>query len=279
MYDQKKSLDLIKSSLKEDIGKGDITTSAIINNSDLGSAQIIVKQNGIIAGVDIVKTVFKLADSGLILDAFAEDGDNIFENMQVFRLSGNISSILRAERTALNFLAHLSGIATLTAKFVERVRDSGAKITDTRKTTPMLRTLEKYAVKCGGGVNHRMGLFDMILIKENHIRAAGGIGEAVSRVRKYLANNLINTIIEVETANLADVQEAVESKADRIMLDNMDLNTMRQAVDYIDGRAEVEASGGISLDTVAAVAQTGVDFISVGALTHSAPVLDFSLLL
>jgi len=279
MYDQKKSLDLIKSSLKEDIGKGDITTSAIINNSDLGSAQIIVKQNGIIAGVDIVKTVFKLADSGLILDAFAEDGDNIFENMQVFRLSGNISSILRAERTALNFLAHLSGIATLTAKFVERVRDSGAKITDTRKTTPMLRSLEKYAVKCGGGVNHRMGLFDMILIKENHIRAAGGIGEAVSRVRKYLANNLINTIIEVETANLADVQEAVESKADRIMLDNMDLNTMRQAVDYIDGRAEVEASGGISLDTVAAVAQTGVDFISVGALTHSAPVLDFSLLL
>ena len=188
-------------------------------------------------------------------------------------------SILKGERTALNLLAHLSGISTLTAKYVEEVKGTQAKITDTRKTTPLLRDLEKEAVRAGGGINHRMGLYDMVLIKDNHIQAAGGIREAVNKCKQYLGENKLNLKIEVETTNLNQVRDALACDVDQIMLDNMALNMIREAVNIISGRAVVEASGGISLKSIRSIAETGVDLISIGALTHSAPVFDFSLLL
>lgn len=271
--------ELILTTLAEDIGQGDITTSAIINNNKPAQAKIIAKEHGILAGLEIVKHTFSLLDDDVQFESHYNDGDGLKINDTVIKIEGAISSILKGERSALNFLAHLSGIATLTAKYVEKVQGTQAKIADTRKTTPLIRELEKEAVCSGGGVNHRMGLYDMILIKENHIEAAGSIQNAVNRCKQYLVDNNMNMRIEVETTNLSQVGEAISCEVDQIMLDNMNLKTMKQAVELISGRSVVEASGGVSLETIQSIAETGVDLISVGALTHSAPALDFSLLL
>jgi nicotinate-nucleotide pyrophosphorylase (carboxylating) len=271
--------ELIRAALAEDIGHGDFTTRAIVDENIPGQALIVVKENGVLAGIDIFKKTFSLLDKDVQFESHFKNGDRIKVNDTVIKIDGTISSILRGERTALNFMAHLSGISSLTAKYVDSVKGTGAKITDTRKTTPLLRDLEKEAVRMGGGVNHRMGLYDMILIKENHIEAAGSIQNAVNLCRQYLFDNQLNSKIEVETTNLTQVREAVSCSVDQIMLDNMNLIKMREAVEIISGKSVVEASGGVSLETVRAIADTGVDLISIGALTHSAPALDFSLLL
>lgn len=271
--------EFIRTALAEDIGQGDFTTLAIVDKDKNGQAQIIAKQNGILAGIEMVKKTFFLLDHDIQFETQFRDGDKIDVNETVIIITGKISSILKGERTALNLLAHLSGISTLTAKYVEEVRGTQAKITDTRKTTPLLRDLEKEAVRAGGGINHRMGLYDMVLIKDNHIQAAGGIREAVNKCKQYLGKNKLNLKIEVETTNLNQVRDALACDVDQIMLDNMALNMIREAVNIISGRAVVEASGGISLKSIRSIAETGVDLISIGALTHSAPVFDFSLLL
>ncbi len=271
--------ELFKKALAEDIGQGDITTLATIEDNCQGRAIIISKQDGVLAGIKAAEKIFFLVDEDLDINTFHQEGDLIGPGEKIITISGRISSILTAERTALNFLAHLSGIATLTSRFVDKVKPLNAKITDTRKTTPLLRQLEKEAVKSGGGANHRMGLFDMILIKENHIEGAGSIREAIMRSKEFVKRKNLHVPIEVETTTLDEVREAVSCGADRIMLDNMGLDEMRKAVGIVAGRAEVEASGGVSLESVEAIAETGVDFISIGALTHSAPAFDFSLLL
>ncbi len=277
MSEQNLIKDLFKKALAEDIGQGDITTLATIGDKCQGRATIISKQNGVLAGIKAAEKIFFLVDEGLDLNTLHQDGDYIDPGEIIITISGKASSILTAERTALNFLAHLSGIASLTARFVDKVKSMNAQITDTRKTTPLLRYLEKEAVKCGGGANHRMGLFDMVLIKENHIEGAGGIREAITRSKEYVKRKNLNAPIEVETTTLEEVRESVSCGADRIMLDNMGLDEMYAAVKIVDGRAEVEASGGVSLETVESIAETGIDFISIGALTHSAPAFDFSL--
>lgn len=265
--------ELIEAALSEDIGDGDITTEAVIDNDLIGTAVIISREEGCIAGLPIAKRVFEKLDPKIQFEMLVKEGERVQANTHLARLRGRISSILKGERVALNFLQHLSGIATLTAKFVERASPYGVTITDTRKTTPCLRALEKYAVRVGGGSNHRFGLHDAILIKDNHIRAVGSISEAIKRARNYAPNEKI----EVEAQTLDDVREALEAGADIIMLDNMDIETMREAVKLIGGRAIVEASGNITLENVSEVASCGVNFISVGKITHSAPALDLAL--
>jgi len=271
--------ELIRTALAEDIGQDDITTKAIVDKKKQGEALIIVKEEGILAGIELVKKTFSLLDDNIQFEHPFKDGDRITINDMVMRINGSVLSILKSERTALNLLAHLSGISSLTAKYVDKIEGTKAKITETRKTTPLLRDLEKEAVRIGGGVNHRMGLYDMILIKENHIEAAGGIQKAVNKCRQYLIENNLDLKIEVETTDLSQVREAILSDVDQIMLDNMNIENMREAVAIISGKSVVEASGGVSLETVRSIAETGVDLISVGALTHSVPALDFSLLL
>ncbi|KPJ66038.1 nicotinate-nucleotide pyrophosphorylase [candidate division WOR-1 bacterium DG_54_3] len=269
---------LIELSLSEDIGKGDLTSEAVIDEGVLAKGIIVAKEEGVLAGLDIAKTVFLQSDPDFVFESPFKDGNKVMRGEEVATLKGRAKSILSGERTALNFLQHLSGIATLTSKYVERVKDTGIKILDTRKTTPGLRWLEKYAVKMGGGENHRMGLFDMILIKENHIKAVGSISRAVQKAKtKYPMEK-----IEVETRNLGEVKEAVNSEVDWIMLDNMSTDEIKKAVKVIRScrkETKIEASGRIDLNNVRELALTGVDFISMGALTHSAPALDFSLLL
>lgn len=269
---------LIHLALSEDVGKRDLTSEAVIENRLSGKAIIVAKQEGIIAGLPVAKMVFQMVNPRIIFNQLKQDGERIKKKEKVASIQGKVKTILAAERTALNFLQRLSGIATLTAKYVEKIKGTRAKILDTRKTTPGLRVLEKYAVKAGGGENHRMGLFDMILIKENHIKAAGGISDAIKRARsKYPRQK-----IEVEVRSLSELREAIESKPDWIMLDNMKIQQMKKAVKMIRSTGpniKIEASGGINLRNVRKIALTGVDFISVGALTHSAPALDLSLIL
>jgi nicotinate-nucleotide pyrophosphorylase (carboxylating) len=269
---------LIEWSLSEDIGKGDLTSEAIIEQDLLTEGTIVAKEEGVIAGLEIAKTVFHHLDPNLVFESSFKDGSRVIRGEEVATLKGSVRSILSGERTALNFLQRLSGIATLTSKYVEKIKDTEVKILDTRKTTPGLRALEKYAVKMGGGENHRMGLFDMILIKENHIKAVGSISKAIQKaIAKYP-----NERIEVETKNLDEVADAVNSGADWIMLDNMSVEETKKAVKIIRSskkEIKIEASGRIDLNNVREVALTGVNFISVGALTHSAPALDLSLLL
>jgi len=269
---------LIDLALSEDIGKGDLTTEATIDKGLLAKGVIVAKEEGVIAGLEIVKRVFEKLDPNLILESAFRDGNKVMRKDEVATLKGRVKSILSGERTALNFLQKLSGIATLTSKYLEKTKDTGVKILDTRKTTPGLRVLEKYAVKMGGGENHRMGLFDMILIKGNHIKAVGSIAKAIQKVKaKYPQEK-----IEVETKNIKEVEEAISSEVDWIMLDNMSLEEMKKAVKLIRSsqrEIKIEASGRVDLNNVREIALTGVDFISVGALTHSAPALDFSLFL
>jgi nicotinate-nucleotide pyrophosphorylase (carboxylating) len=271
---------LIETALAEDLSElGDVTSELLIPKSKSALANIIAKSAGVVAGIPIAKRVFQMVDESLRFEEIREDGDKISPSDIVLTISGSTRSILTAERTALNFLQRLSGIATLTAQFVERIAGAPATILDTRKTTPGLRALEKYAVRVGGGHNHRLGLFDMILIKENHIAAAGGITKAVAIIRGELEARKLPLAVEVETKTLEEVNEALVLKVDRIMLDNMPVPQIREAVKMVSGRAELEVSGGVTLETVRAIAETDVDYISVGALTHSAPALDLSLLI
>lgn len=265
---------LIGLALREDIGDGDITTSSIIQSPAHAAARLIAQQRLVLAGLDIVQRVFEKLDPAVTVCTNRNDGEAVSQDDVVLEVEGAVAALLAGERIALNFIQRLSGIATLTESFVARVRSYPVKICDTRKTTPGWRALEKYAVKMGGGTNHRIGLFDAVLIKDNHIKAAGSIEEAVRRVKATLPSGFP---IEVETRTLAEVREALASGANTIMLDNLSTPMMREAVKLIDKRALIEASGNVRLETVEEIAATGVDFISVGALTHSAPAADISM--
>ena len=265
---------LIEMALREDIGDGDMTTSSIVSTPLEATAHLVAKEGLILAGIDIFHQVYKKLDADLELIKHFEDGDEVSQGSMIGEISGKVAVILKGERIALNFLQHLSGIATLTHKFVMKVTSYPVKILDTRKTTPGWRALEKYAVKMGGGENHRFGLFDAVLIKDNHISAAGGIAEAVRRVKDTVPHSFK---IEVETSNLQEVKEALDGGVNTIMLDNMSTEMMKEAVAMVNKRVLVEASGNTGLDNIEEIASTGVDFISVGALTHSAKAVDISL--
>jgi nicotinate-nucleotide pyrophosphorylase (carboxylating) len=270
--------EIIDRALAEDLGIGDITTEALIHGDQQGIGLIIIKREGIIAGIEVARKIFHRVDPNLKVEILLEDGSRVKPGNKAARVAGNIVSILKAERVALNFLQRLSGIASETGRYVERVKGLPVRIMDTRKTTPSLRELEKYAVRLGGGENHRMNLGDGILIKDNHLvalRSQGlSIKEIIAKARQSAPQRLK---IEVEVRTVPEALEAAEAGADIVMLDNMNLEDMRRAVKFVHGRALIEASGGIALDNVRAVAETGVDFISIGALTHSAKALDISL--
>ena len=269
---------LIDRALAEDLGWGDVTTEALITDDAQGKATIIAKAKGIVAGTEVARQVFLKVDPELKINIINSDGVYVKHGDTVIKLEGNVASILKAERVALNFLQHLSGIATETARYVEAVKGLPAQITDTRKTIPGLRMMEKHAVHAGGGKNHRMHLGDGILIKDNHLAVLQSQGLNINAiVAKARKKNTKKLQIEVEVKTPQEAVEAAEAGADIIMLDNMNIGDMRQAVKLINGRAKIEASGGISLDNVRAVAETNVDIISIGALTHSAKALDISL--
>lgn len=267
---------IIAEALAEDIHTGDITTLALQLGSRRIDGFLKAKEEMVVCGIDVVRKVFAAVDSTAVFSPCCSDGDKASAGDIIARFSGDAALLLQGERVALNLLQRMSGVATLTSRFVKAVEGTRARIVDTRKTTPGLRVLEKYAVRAGGGINHRTGLYDGVLIKENHIAAAGGIATAISRVRSYIPHTLK---IEIETETLAEVAEALAAGADIIMLDNMSNAMMREAVAMIAGKALTEASGGVNLATVRGIAETGVDIISVGALTHSAPAMDISMLL
>jgi len=263
----------VLAALAEDIGAGDVTTEATVPENAVGTAELLVKEPGVVCGLRAAESTFRALDPDIRFEALANDGDVIDEPpVLVARVAGSERAILTGERVALNFLGRLSGIATLTRRYVEAVDGTGAAVLDTRKTTPGLRALEKHAVAVGGGRNHRFGLDDAVLVKDNHLRAAGSVADAVRLVRA--ASDLP---IEVECETLTQVAEALEAGVDAILLDNMTLAELREAVALTAGRVRLEASGGVSVDTIRAIAETGVDEISVGALTHSARSLDVSL--
>ncbi len=263
---------VVLAALAEDIGAGDVTTDATVRVDAVGVADLLVKEAGVVCGLHVAETTFRALDPDIRFDALASDGDVVEPPAVVARISGSERAILTGERVALNFLGRLSGIATLTHRYVDAVEGTGAAVLDTRKTTPGLRELEKYAVACGGGRNHRFGLDDAVLVKDNHLRAAGSVPAAVELVRAASA-----LPIEVECDTLEQVAEALAAGVDAILLDNMTHDQLRAAVALAKGRVRLEASGGVTLDTIRAVAETGVDEISVGALTHSARSLDVSL--
>ena len=265
---------MVRRALEEDLGPGDATTHAIVAPDAMGEAILIGRDDLTLSGMAIFKRTFFEVDPTLSFVERYKERDFVPKGSTVCRINGSLASILMGERTALNFIQRMSGIATLTRRYVDKVKGTGAKILDTRKTAPGLRWCDKYAVRTGGGYNHRFGLFDGILIKDNHIAAAGSISKAVLLARNGAAHTLR---VEVEVENLAGVSEACRAGADIIMLDNMTHSEMKEAVSLINGAALVEASGGITLNTVKEIASTGVDFISVGALTHSPPAADFSL--
>jgi len=269
---------VVKSALAEDCVAADLTTETLIPVNLKGKASILVKRDGVLAGLNVAKEVFRQVDASLRFKALVKDGASVRKGLVVATIDGKVASILRAERTALNFLQHLSGVATETARYVEAVSGTKAVITDTRKTVPGLRTLEKYAVRMGGGQNHRMNLADGVLIKDNHLVALSsrgvGLKEVVKKARKHAPRAMR---VEVEVESVKQAQEALSAGVDIIMLDNMEKEDMRKAVKLVKGKAMLEASGGITLDNVRSVAEAGVDYISIGALTHSAKALDISL--
>jgi nicotinate-nucleotide pyrophosphorylase (carboxylating) len=264
----------VRRALAEDVGDGDVTTAATVPASTRASALITQKAPGVIYGLDVAEQVFRALDPEAVCERLVSEGE-WRDGGPVMRVEGAARALLTAERTALNFLGRLSGVATLTARCVHAIEGTGARILDTRKTTPGLRALEKAAVAAGGGTNHRVGLYDAILIKENHAALAGGVGEAVRAAAAYAPG----LTLEVECSTLDEIDEALAAGAPWILLDNMDPDQLRSAVARVGGRAKLEASGGFTLDTLRAAASTGVDFVSVGALTHSAPALDLSLIL
>lgn len=267
---------IVRRALKEDIGDGDVTTRCTIPPGAVLSGRFIAKEAGIVAGLEVARLTFSLLDKRVEFTPLVADGDPVEAGKVIATVNGPGRALLSGERVVLNFLQRMSGIATLTRRFVMAVEGTPAIILDTRKTAPGLRHLDKWAVRLGGGRNHRLGLYDMVLIKDNHIAAVGGIGQAVARVR---AGDRRKRPIEVEVKTMAELQEALELEVDRIMLDNMSLAQMREAVCLTGGRVPLEASGNVTLENVAAVAATGVTYISVGALTHSVQALDISLLL
>ena len=266
--------EIINLALAEDIGAGDITTSSTVPRGKKGGASVVAKQDMVLAGLDVFKMVFQTLDASIKVTSTFKDGDKVAKGKTIARLNGPLDALLTGERVALNFLQRMSGIATLTSQYAQAVKGTGTKILDTRKTTPGLRVMEKYAVKAGGGENHRFGLYDAVLIKDNHIAAAGGIKKAVAAARKALPHTLM---IEVECGTIKEVKEALAARADIIMFDNMDTDAMKEAVGIVGERALTEASGNMTLERIREVADTGVDFISVGALTHSAPAVDISM--
>ena len=271
---EKQIRNIIEDALAEDIGTGDITTQATVSRKKKGRAQAVAKDDFLIAGIDVFAETFQLLDKSIKVKKLMNDGCRAKKGDVLAEVSGSLSHILQAERVALNLFQRMSGIATLTAKYVETVRGTKAKILDTRKTMPGLRVLDKMAVRIGGGCNHRTGLYDGVLIKDNHIEAAGGITAAVKAQRKRLPHTLE---IEVETKNIKEVKEALKCGVDIIMLDNMTVPAMKKAVDFVAGRSLLEASGNVSLQNVAQIAATGVDLISIGELTHSVRAADISL--
>jgi len=267
-------VDIVRRALAEDVGRGDLTSNLLIPSQQRSGGRIVAKEEGILAGLPVAEEVFRQVDATVVWEPQGEDGQPLRPGQVVARVEGLTRALLTAERVALNFLQRLSGIATLTAAYVEAIRGTSACIVDTRKTTPGLRMLEKYAVRVGGGRNHRFGLDDGILIKDNHIVAVGSIREALRRAKEGAPHSVR---IEVEVETLEQLEEALEAGADAVLLDNMPVDMLQEAVRRTAGRARLEASGGITLESVRAVAETGVDWISIGALTHSAPALDFSL--
>ena len=262
---------LIDLALEEDIKDGDLTTEYLIAEDKKVTAFMKAKADGVLSGIFIAEKIFKKLDANINWNPKFNDGDKIKNGDTIVEFSGSYRAILTGERTALNFLQRMSGVATKTNEFVKAIEGTKSQILDTRKTLPTYRMIDKYSVKMGGGTNHRIGLFDMVMIKDNHIKVAGGITNAVNKIRASVDSNIR---IEVETSNMAEVEEAVNCNVDIIMLDNMNNNEMKNAVDFIGGRALVEASGNVNLERVKSIAETGVDFISIGALTHSAIALD-----
>jgi nicotinate-nucleotide pyrophosphorylase (carboxylating) len=266
---------VVRAALAEDLGlAGDITTDPIIQADAQGEAAIVARQAGVVAGLDLVEAAFKMLDPKAVVTRMVNDGGKVAAGDTIASIEARTRALLTGERTALNFLGRLSGIATLTSAYVAKVEGTGARIACTRKTTPGLRALEKYAVRCGGGVNHRFGLYDAVLVKDNHIAAAGGLGAALERLRPR-AGHVVK--IEVEVDTLQQLAEALSFPIDAVLLDNMDVETIEKAVGLAKGKVLTEASGGVNLETVAGIAATGVDLISVGALTHSPRNLDSSL--
>jgi nicotinate-nucleotide pyrophosphorylase (carboxylating) len=270
--------DIIRKALEEDLGEGDHTSLATITEESKGTASLILKEAGILAGIPVAENIFRQVDPTLALSILINDGSKVIPGNIAFTVSGKIRSILAAERLVLNFVQRLSGIATLTNAMVEAVRGTKAILLDTRKTTPLLRELEKYAVRVGGGMNHRMGLYDMVMIKDNHVDYAGGIVQAINAVQDYLQRTGKKLKIEIEVRNFDELTLVLNhGHVDRIMLDNFNPSEVESAVNIIGGRYETEASGGITLNNIRDFATTGVDFISVGALTHHIKGLDMSL--
>jgi len=259
----------VRAFLAEDIGDGDLTSESVVPADARLEASLLLKERGVVCGLEVAESVFRELDSSVVFERFANDGDET--EGEVARVSGNARALLSGERTALNLVGRLSGIATLTRAYVDAIAGTGATILDTRKMTPGLRALEKLAVRAGGGTNHRFGLYDGILVKDNHLRLAGGVADAVRRAQGQ------GVLVEVECETLEDVREALEARADLLLLDNMSVSQLCEAVLLAGGRAKTEASGGVTLEAVRAIAATGVDFISVGALTHSARSLDISM--
>jgi nicotinate-nucleotide pyrophosphorylase (carboxylating) len=265
---------IVRTALAEDIGDGDVTTTSTVADSSIFEGDLVAKEDGVVAGLEVARHVFAQLDGRVQWTILVRDGDRVRKGQTIARLRGPGRALLTGERVALNILQRMSGIATLTRRFVDAVQGTQASILDTRKTAPGLRTLDKWAVRLGGGQNHRSGLYDMALIKDNHIAAVGSLGEAVRRVR---AANGPDLLLEVEVTNLEQLRDALDLPVDRVMLDNMSLDQMRKAVKIAGGRVQLEASGNVNLERVGAIAATGVDYISCGALTHSVKALDISL--
>jgi nicotinate-nucleotide pyrophosphorylase (carboxylating) len=278
MINEQELNNFIADALFEDVREGDYSSLAAIDPTTKGVAKLLVKDEGILCGISVAQAIAEKVDAGLKFDILIDEGHAVKYGDIAFYLEGSAISILTAERLILNCMQRMSGIATVTGRYVKAIEGTGAKVIDTRKTTPNLRFLEKYAVTVGGGFNHRFGLYDMIMLKDNHIDFCGGIAKAIYKVKNYLAENNLNLKIEVETRTLDDVKEVLDyGGIDRIMLDNYTPENCRKAIELIDKQYETEASGGITLDTIRNYAETGVDFISVGALTHSVKSLDLSL--
>ncbi len=268
----------IELSLSEDIGDGDHSSLACISKSETNKAKLVAKQEGIICGINIAREVYALVDKSIKFTAMMKDGDRIKKGDIIFRVEGSAIGILTSERTALNYMQRLSGIATSTNEYVELIKGTRTKLLDTRKTTPSMRLFEKYAVKVGGGYNHRIGLYDMIMLKDNHIDFAGGVENAITKTKEYLKNLGKELKIEVEVRSLEELERVLKiGGIDRIMLDNFTPELLQKAIERIGGKYETESSGGINKDTILSFAKTGVDFISVGALTHQIKSLDLSL--
>jgi nicotinate-nucleotide pyrophosphorylase (carboxylating) len=270
--------ELIALAFNEDIAEGDHTTLSTIPATETGRVQLIIKDEGVLAGVAIARKIFHTFDPDLKMEVFLSDGSDVKYGDIAFIVTGKVQSLLQTERLVLNVMQRMSGIATTTRKYVKRLEGTRTRVLDTRKTTPGMRILEKEAVRIGGGVNHRIGLFDMILLKDNHVDFAGGIVPAINRVHNYLKEKGKNLPVEIEVRNFDELNEVLKTGGvDRIMLDNFDVANTRKAVELVNGRYELESSGGITYDTIRSYAETGVDYISVGALTHSVKSLDMSL--